>query len=185
MKLHLNIERELPLSTGFYGEDHVLIDDTRHDQSLLLIGSQTQPAPWAGLKFEAFTEAHFRWIAEHPVEIVLFGSGHKLRSAHPSLTRSLAEARIGLEVMDIGAMCRTYNILVGEGMSVADAMLIQAACVVGRVWGVTKTMFSSGRPALLAYKASQADLGSTCRLLLDVVSFMTPYRHAPNQPQSH
>jgi uncharacterized protein len=124
MKLHLNIERDLPLFTG-YGEDHVMINGTRHEQSLLLTGSQIHPAPWAGLNFENLTEAHFRWIAEHPVEIVLFGSGHRLRFPHPSLTRSLVEARIGLEVMDIGAMCRTYNILVGEGRSVAAGVLIE------------------------------------------------------------
>ena len=130
MKLHLNIERDIPLFTG-YGEDHVLINGARHEQSLLLTGNRIHPAPWAGLNFEALTEAHFRWIAEHPVEIVLFGSGHKLRFPHPSLTRSLVEARIGLEVMDIGAMCRTYNILVGEGRSVAAGVLIEPALGVG------------------------------------------------------
>ncbi|MEQ1591751.1 MAG: Mth938-like domain-containing protein [Thiobacillaceae bacterium] len=124
MKLHLNIERDLPLFTG-YGEDHVLINGTRHDRSLFLNRKGIYAAPWADLDFEALTAAHFHWIAEHPAEIVLFGSGHRLRFPHPSLTRALVEARIGLEVMDIGAMCRTYNILVGEGRSVAAAVLIE------------------------------------------------------------
>jgi Uncharacterized conserved protein len=124
MKLHLNIERELPLFTG-YGADHVLINAARHDSSLLLSGTRIEVAPWAGLAFEALTAAHFEWIAGHEVEIVLFGSGARLRFPHPALTRALPEARIGLEVMDIGAMCRTYNILVGEGRSVAAAVLIE------------------------------------------------------------
>ncbi len=124
MKLHLNTERSLPLFTG-YGKDHVLINGTRHDHSLFLCGQEIRAAPWAGLNFEALTAAHFHWIAEHPAEIVLFGSGHRLRFPHPTLTRALIEARIGLEVMDIGAMCRTYNILVGEGRSVAAAVLIE------------------------------------------------------------
>lgn len=126
MKLHLNVERDLPLFTG-YGEGHVIINSTRYDQGLFLSGSQIQIAPWAGLGFDALTESHFRWIATHPVEIVLFGSGHTLRFPHPSLTRALVEARIGLEVMDIGAMCRTYNILVGEGRSVGAGVLIEPA----------------------------------------------------------
>ena len=124
MKLHLNIERDLPLFSG-YGEDHVLINGARHDQSLLLLGKQILVAPWAGLPFSRLTEAHFCWIAEHPVEIVLFGSGHRLRFPPAALTRPLIKARIGLEVMDIGAMCRTYNILVGEGRSVGAAVLIE------------------------------------------------------------
>lgn len=130
MKLHLNIERDVLLFTG-YGEDHVLINGTRQDRGLFLSGSQIQIAPWAGLNFDALTEAHFHWIAEQPVEIVLFGSGHKLRFPHPSLTRALVEARIGLEVMDIGAMCRTYNILVGEGRSVGAGVLIEPGLNVG------------------------------------------------------
>ncbi len=124
MKLHLNTARDLPLFTG-YGEDYVLINGTRHDESLLLIANNIETAPWAGIKFDALLVEHFHWIAEHPVEIVLFGTGTRLRFPHPALTRPLADARIGLEVMDIGALCRTYNILVTEGRSVAAAVLIE------------------------------------------------------------
>ncbi len=35
--------------------------------------------------------------------------------------------RMGLEVMDVGALCPTYNILVAEGRSVAAAVLIEPA----------------------------------------------------------
>ena len=54
------------------------------------------------------------------------GTGTRLRFPHPSLTRALMDARIGLEVMDIGALCRTYNILVTEGRSVGAAVLIES-----------------------------------------------------------
>jgi uncharacterized protein len=37
------------------------------------------------------------------------------------------DAQIGLEVMDVGALCRTYNILVAEGRSVGAAVLIEPA----------------------------------------------------------
>ena len=124
MKLHLNTARDLLLFTG-YGEDHVLINGKRHDESLLLIASNIETAPWAGIKFDALSMEHFHWIADHPVEIVLFGTGTRLRFPHPALTRPLVDARIGLEVMDIGALCRTYNILVTEGRSVAAAVLIE------------------------------------------------------------
>lgn len=124
MKLHLNTTRNLPLFTG-YGENHVLIDGARHAESLLLIANRIAPAPWAGLAFGGLTTAHFEWIASHPVEIVLFGTGLRLRFPHPALTHPLIEAGIGLEVMDIGALCRTYNILAAEGRNVAAAVLIE------------------------------------------------------------
>jgi uncharacterized protein len=124
MKLHLNTDAGQMLFTG-YGADHVLINGHRHDASLLLTARGIEVAPWAGLGFEALTAAHFRWIASRELDILLLGTGTRLRFPHPSLTRALVEAQIGLEVMDIGALCRTYNILVAEGRSVGAAVLIE------------------------------------------------------------
>ena len=58
-------------------------------------------------------------------EIVLLGTGSRLRFPHPRLTAALARARIGLEVMDVQAACRTYNILAGEGRHVLAALLLE------------------------------------------------------------
>lgn len=123
MKLHLNTAPNQLLFTG-YAASHVLIGGTRHDTSLLLTARGVEVAPWAGLDFTALTAAHFAWIAEHPVDIVLLGTGTRLRFPHPALTRPLLDARIGLEVMDLGALCRTYNILIAEGRNVGAAVLI-------------------------------------------------------------
>lgn len=124
MKLHLNTDSSQRLFTG-YGDDHVLINDHRHETSLLLTAQGIEVAPWAGLSFDALTVAHFEWIANHKLDILLLGTGARLRFPHPSLTRALMEARIGLEVMDIGALCRTYNFLIAEGRSVGAAVLIE------------------------------------------------------------
>lgn len=124
MKLHLNTAAGQLLFTG-YAADHVLINDARHETSLLLTAQGIEVAPWAGLDFAALTVEHFAWIARRPVDILLFGTGARLRFPHPSLTRPLVEARIGLEVMDIGALCRTYNILATEGRKVGAAVLIE------------------------------------------------------------
>ncbi len=124
MKLHLNTDANQRLFTG-YGDDHVLINGHRHESSLLLTPSGIEVAPWAGLGFEALTAAHFEWVALRELDILLLGTGARLRFPHPSLTRALTEARIGLEVMDIGALCRTYNILIAEGRNVGAAVLIE------------------------------------------------------------
>lgn len=124
MKLHLNTGAGQALFTG-YGPDHVLIDGQRHDASLLLSARGVEVAPWAGLDFHGLTAAHFEWIALREIDILLLGTGNRLRFPAPALTRPLVEARIGLEVMDIGALCRTYNILVSEGRNVGAAVLIE------------------------------------------------------------
>ena len=41
----------------------------------------------------------------------------------PSLYRTLNERQIGVEVMDIGALCRTFNILASEGRRVVAAIV--------------------------------------------------------------
>jgi uncharacterized protein len=124
MKLHLHTDTRLPLFTG-YGSDHVLINGQRFETSLLLSARGIEIAPWVGLGFDALTAAHFEWLAQREMDILLLGTGTRLRFPHSSLTRSLTEARIGLEVMDIGALCRTYNILVAEGRNVGAAVLIE------------------------------------------------------------
>ena len=123
MKLHLNTDAS-QLFTG-YADDHVFINGHRFDASLLLTARGVEIAPWAGLDFDALTAAHFEWVALRELDILLLGTGTRLRFPHPSLTRALVEARIGLEVMDVGALCRTYNILAAEGRNVGAAVLIE------------------------------------------------------------
>jgi uncharacterized protein len=126
MKLHLNTDASQLLFTG-YGTDHVLVNGHRHEASLLLTAQGIEVAPWAGLDFDALSAEHFEWVAHRDLDILLLGTGTRLRFPHPSLTRALVEARIGLEVMDIGALCRTYNILAAEGRSVGAAVVIEPA----------------------------------------------------------
>ncbi|MCX7272183.1 MAG: MTH938/NDUFAF3 family protein [Burkholderiales bacterium] len=54
---------------------------------------------------------------------VLVAPGARQRFAHPRLYASLSAARIGLEMMDTGAACRTYNILMAEGRKVLAALI--------------------------------------------------------------
>jgi uncharacterized protein len=74
--------------------------------------------------FESLTEADFAALLEHKPEVVLLGTGATHRFPHPRLTRALAEAGVGVEVMDTPAACRTFNILAAEGRKVVAAMLL-------------------------------------------------------------
>ena len=57
-------------------------------------------------------------------QVLLLGSGARQVFPPPELLARLYAARIGFEVMDTGAACRTYNVLVGEGRDVAAALII-------------------------------------------------------------
>jgi uncharacterized protein len=79
---------------------------------------------WAQGGFEGLAAEDFTAIAALNPEVALLGTGASIRFPHPRLTRALTDARIGLEVMDTPAACRTFNILAAEGRRVAVAILL-------------------------------------------------------------
>ncbi len=91
----------------------------------VVIGSRGEKFDWHCARFEDLTENHFAQLAATQPELVIFGSGARLRFAPPALMRALMQHRIGMETMDTLAACRTYNILAGEGRRVVAALLIE------------------------------------------------------------
>lgn len=122
MKLHPSGLTSLNTFTG-YGADFVLVNAVRYESSIIVI-PQTL-VPWQAASFAELSEEDFSPIVSMQPEVVLLGTGGKIRFPHPALTRRLAEARIGLEVMDLQAACRTYNILMAEERKVAAALLFR------------------------------------------------------------
>jgi len=121
MKLHLDTTSGINLITG-YGADHVLVNKERQDGNLVVL-AQKLVKDWAPGGFAGLTEADFAALAPLGVDIVLIGTGSRQRFPRHALLRPLIEARIGFEVMDLAAACRTYNILVSESRAVAAALL--------------------------------------------------------------
>ena len=91
----------------------------------IVIGSRGEKFAWNCTRFEQLTPEHFALLASLKPELVIFGSGTRLRFPPPTYLRGLMAQRIGLETMDTLAACRTYNILAGEGRHVIAALLIE------------------------------------------------------------
>ena len=124
MKLHAD-PAEIHTITAL-GEGWVAINGQRHERSLVLSSTGTLQS-WDCQRFEDLTQAHFAALVEatpEPPELVVFGSGQRLRFAKPALLQALIARRIGVETMDTPAACRTFNILAGEGRRVVVALLI-------------------------------------------------------------
>ena len=120
MKLHVSGPGNRNAITG-YGEDYVLVNGQRHESSVIVLPGQI--LPWDVSAFTKITAQDFEKLKTLDAEILLLGTGPKQRFPHPRLTAPLAAAGIGLEVMDLKAACRTYNILVAEERKVAAALL--------------------------------------------------------------
>jgi len=124
LKLHQDSSGALNTVTG-YGADYVEINLQRHAGSIIVL-PEGPVIPWPVSSFEALSAGHFEQLIAPAPEVVIFGSGERLRFPHPRLTSALAKHRIGVETMDFQAACRTYNILMAEGRKVAAALLIES-----------------------------------------------------------
>ena len=122
MKLHQDLPVGQNIVTAI-GDGYVAINGQKHVSSLLLLPQKLEPG-WGMAGFDALTEADFAQIAALGCQVVLLGTGRRQRFPRPALLQPLIQARIGVEVMDTAAACRTYNILMAEGRSVAAALLL-------------------------------------------------------------
>ena len=122
MKLHATGAAGANTITA-YGDDYVAVNGARRDRSVIVTAAEVRD--WHAADFEHLSAEHFAELARLGVEIVLLGTGARQRFPHPRLTAPLGAARVGLEVMDTKAACRTYNILVAEERRVALALLFE------------------------------------------------------------
>ena len=120
MKLHATRPSGVNTITG-YGEGYVMVNGERRASSLVVLPDRIEP--WEAKTFDGLSAEDFTFLKSLQAEIVLLGTGERQRFPHPRLTAALAQAGIGLEVMDLQAACRTYNILVAEERKVAAALL--------------------------------------------------------------
>ena len=81
---------------------------------------------WAALQGGEPGEHDFGCLAALDPEVVIYGSGARLRFPRPAALRPLIERRIGVETMDTAAACRTFNVLVSERRRVVGAFVIDA-----------------------------------------------------------
>jgi len=122
VKLHASAASGIHLVSA-YGEGYVAVNGARHERNLILLPDRI--LPWNAADFDALRAEDFAPLAALDLEVLLLGTGKTLRFPAPHLTRALVEARVGLEVMDARAACRTYNILAAEGRRVAAALLLR------------------------------------------------------------
>ena len=121
MKLHLSSTAGLNVFTA-YGEGYVAVNHEKHSKNLIVLPKSIIPE-WSTATVATLTSADMQVLLELGTEIVLLGTGNRLRFPQGALMRPFAPAGIGLEIMDIQAACRTYNILAAEGRQVAAALL--------------------------------------------------------------
>src|SRR6056297_3253265 len=90
-------------------DEGVTVSGTQYRSSLLLLPPEVRA--WECVDVDALDAADLAPALEYAPEILLLGSGLRLRFPAAGISRDLARRGIGLEVMDTRAACHTFNIL--------------------------------------------------------------------------
>lgn len=123
--MKLQPDRPTVQTISGYGPGWIAVDAQKFSTSLV-ISSRGERQVWACARYEELEPLHFEPLAALRPELVLFGSGTRLRFPRPEWLQALVALGIGLETMDTAAACRTYNILAGEGRHVVAALLLES-----------------------------------------------------------
>jgi uncharacterized protein len=105
-----------------YGADFIVIGEQEIRSSCLVTANSLEP--WSPRSVAELRAEHLGALFELAPEVVVLSTGAKQLFPRAALRAEFATRRIGLEVMEIGAACRTYNVLVGEERRVLAAILL-------------------------------------------------------------
>lgn len=123
MKLHSDPQSSQNTITG-YGIGFIEVNKTPFSNALI-IQPDGEILIWEAEDYSQLTEKHFAMIGTLKPELVIIGTGKKQYFLSPTILQPLIRSKIGFEMMDSQAACRTYNILMGEGRKVLAAILLE------------------------------------------------------------
>lgn len=105
-----------------YGTEGIAIGGRRYLRGLILTPERIVD-PWGPTLAADLAPKHLEAILALAPQVIVLGTGATQVFPDPAFYFMAAERRIGLEIMDTGAACRTYNILMSEGRRVAVGLL--------------------------------------------------------------
>jgi uncharacterized protein len=90
-----------------------------------IVSADTLITQWEPQSFAELTAAHCEELLALAPELVLLGTGAVQRFPSAQIRALLGARGVGLEAMELGAACRTFNVLVQEGRRVAAGLFIR------------------------------------------------------------
>jgi uncharacterized protein len=101
----------------------VTVDDRRLERSFFLT-AETLVEDWAPSDPAALEPADLEPLLALKPDLVLLGTGPRLRFPPPAVMAACLSRGIGLEAMDNAAAARTFTVLAGEGRRVVAGFLL-------------------------------------------------------------
>lgn len=106
-----------------YGSGFVSVNGTRYGASLI-VGHNRLILNWPLSHLDELVPEHLAGLDEG-CDVLLLGTGIQQRFPPRGVLRALTDKRIGVDVMDTAAACRTYNVLLAEGRAVVAALIVE------------------------------------------------------------
>lgn len=106
-----------------YDEGNVSINGKTFSQSLIITQTKLNEN-WGVVSIESLHAEHISQILSFKPELILIGTGDKLIFPAIEVYAGIIKQGIGVDFMDTGAACRTYNILMSEGRDVVAGLII-------------------------------------------------------------
>jgi uncharacterized protein len=106
-----------------YGPGELRINDEVFRTTMIVASAATRAVPSITDAAELDT-GHAALLLELQPEVVLIGTGQRQVFPAPAFGVQFLKAGIGFEVMDTGAACRTFNVLVSELRRVVALLIV-------------------------------------------------------------
>jgi uncharacterized protein len=105
-----------------YGVDFIALGENEIRESCM-VTARTFSA-WAPRSIDELTVELCQPLFSQRPDVIVLSTGARQLFPRAALRAEFATRKIGLEVMEIGAACRTYNVLVSEERRVVGAILL-------------------------------------------------------------
>ena len=112
------------ISIRGYGAGEILVGEQRL-RAPCIVSPQRLIEYWPVSSVATLTEEQLAPLLSLAPRIVLLGSARAGERPGAALRRAFESQGIALECMELGAACRTYNVLAHEGRSVAAGLVLE------------------------------------------------------------
>lgn len=106
-----------------YGNGGFRIGGNAHEGSVIVLPERTLPwtvTAYAEITFDSLAPVYADGAG---IEVLLIGCGPRMEMPDTALRDALKTHNIVADVMDTGAACRTFNVLLAEDRAVAAALI--------------------------------------------------------------
>ncbi len=123
MKISLDDNSDQNNRIASYDTGLFLINGETYTHSII-ITRNTLVEHWPPITLEDLATQHIEQLINLDPEIIILGTGKQQLFPSVEILAPVYDAGMGLEIMDTGAACRSFNLLASEGRKVAAGLIL-------------------------------------------------------------